>query len=46
MAAHCSYAVGTERLEPVLVGRFPRLQVLAWSGDWLYASRGYTIASR
>ena len=43
MAAHCSYAVGTERLEPVLVGRFPRLQVLAWSGDWLYASRGYRL---
>ncbi len=43
MAAHSSYAVGAERLQPVLVGRFPRLRVLAWSGDWLYASRGYTV---
>ena len=41
MAAHSSYAI--ERLEPVLVGRFPRLRVLAWSGEWLYASRGYTL---
>lgn len=41
MAAHSSYAV--ERLEPVLLGRFPRLRVLAWSGEWLYASRGYTV---
>src|SRR5580700_1105264 len=43
MAAHSSYAVGAERLQPVLVGRFPRLRVLAWSGDWLYASRGYRL---
>ncbi|HEV8047017.1 MAG TPA: hypothetical protein VGP35_04770 [Terriglobales bacterium] len=41
MAAHSSYAV--ERLEPVLIGRFSRLRVLAWSGEWLYASRGYTV---
>jgi hypothetical protein len=41
MAAHASYAV--ERLEPVLIGRFPRLRVLAWSGEWLYASRGYMV---
>lgn len=41
MAAHASYAI--ERLEPVLVGRFPRLRVLAWSGEWLYAGRGYAV---
>jgi hypothetical protein len=42
MAAHASYVVA-EGLELALVGRFPRMRVLAWSGDWLYASRGYAV---
>jgi hypothetical protein len=29
--------------ELVLVARFPRLRALAWSGDYLYASRGYHL---
>ena len=41
MAAHASYAAA--ELELALVGRFPRLRVLAWNGDWLYASRGYEV---
>jgi len=42
MAAHASY-VAAEGLELALVGRFPRMRALAWSGDWLYASRGYAM---
>src|ERR1700733_5295232 len=41
MAVHASYAAA--ELELALVGRFPRLRVLAWNGDWLYASRGYEV---
>jgi hypothetical protein len=41
MAAQASYAAA--ELELALVGRFPRLRVLAWNGDWLYASRGYEV---
>ena len=41
MAAHASYVA--TRLELALVGRFPRMRALAWSGDWLYASRGYEV---
>ena len=29
--------------ELALVARFPRLRALAWSGDYLYASRGYEL---
>jgi hypothetical protein len=29
--------------ELALVARFPRLRALAWSGDYLYASRGYQL---
>jgi len=41
MSAHAS-CVALE-LELALVGRFPRMRALAWSGDWLYASRGYAV---
>ena len=27
----------------IRLASFPRLRVLAWSGDWLYASRGYEV---
>ncbi len=42
MAAHASY-VAVEGLGLALVGRFPQMRALAWSGDWLYASRGYAV---
>jgi len=42
MAAHASYAAA-EGLKLALVGRFARMRALAWSGDWVYASRGYTV---
>src|SRR5271167_839982 len=29
--------------ELALIARFPRLRALAWSGDYLYASRGYQL---
>ena len=42
MAAHASY-VAAEGLELALVGRFPRMRALAWSGDWLYAACEYAV---
>ena len=42
MPAHASY-VAAEGLDLVLAGRFQRTRALAWSGDWLYTSRGYRL---
>ena len=33
----------SESLDLTRVARFPRLRALAWSGDFLYASRGYHL---
>jgi hypothetical protein len=44
MAAHdSSPAARPKVLNVVPVAAFPRLRALAWSDDWLYASRGYSV---
>jgi hypothetical protein len=46
VAAHSTYAVATDRngaLSPVRIASFPRLRVLAWRNNVLYASRGYAL---
>src|SRR5690348_14342677 len=46
MAGH-SLAVNPTHLDaglnPVQIAAFPNMRALAWSGDMLYASRGYTL---
>lgn len=36
-------SLSTERCRLMAVARFPRLRALAWSGDHLYASKGYEL---
>jgi hypothetical protein len=44
MAAQDSSPAGRPTvLNVVPVAAFPRLRALAWSDDWLYASRGYSV---
>jgi len=43
MASHDSSPAQPKVLKIIPVAVFPRLRVLAWAGDWLYASRGYSL---